>query len=293
MELKANSQQLLAMAWRALRLCGSFDLPTKHWQHEWMLQIWPVEAFSDNYVWILERKGSTRVTVVDPGDAEPVLAALDERELEVGVILITHHHGDHVGGLPELIRRYQPPVYGSSIEAVAGVDHPLADGDVVALSDLGLTLDILALPGHTSGHIGFVGNGLAFVGDTLFAGGCGRVFEGTMEQMHASLAKLAALPPDTKAYCAHEYTVSNLRFARAVEPKNEALAHRLEAAEVARAASQPTVPSTIGYELETNPFLRCCEDPVIAAAQAQSGRSLASPWEVFGALRAWKDGWSG
>ena len=258
-----------------------------------MLQIWPVEAFSDNYVWILERKGSRRVTVVDPGDASPVLAALDDRELEVGAILITHHHGDHIGGLVELIRRYQPPVYGSSIEAVAGVDHPVADGDVVALSALGLTLDILALPGHTAGHIGYVGNGLAFVGDTLFAGGCGRVFEGTMEQMHTSLTHLAALAPATKAYCAHEYTVANLRFARAVEPSNTALVDRLAAAVAARAESQPTVPSTIGFELATNPFLRFSEPTIIASAEVHAGHDLEPGAEVFSVLRSWKDGWSG
>jgi len=258
-----------------------------------MLQFWPIQAFSDNYVWILERRGSTRVTVVDPGDATPVLTALNERSLEVGAILITHHHGDHVGGLPELIRRFQPPVYGSSIESVAGVDHPVADGDVVTLSDLGLTLDVLALPGHTSGHIGYVGNGFAFVGDTLFAGGCGRVFEGTMEQMHTSLAKLAALAPATKAYCAHEYTVANLRFARTVEPSNAALSDRLAAAEAARVESQPTVPSTIAFELATNPFLRCSEPTVVASAEVQAGHDLEPGAEVFSVLRSWKDGWSG
>ncbi len=258
-----------------------------------MLQIWPVQAFADNYIWILERQGSTRVAVVDPGDAGPVLAALDERGLEVGAILITHHHGDHVGGLQEMIRRFHPSVFGSSTESVEGVDRPIADGDVVALSDLGISLDVLALPGHTSGHIGYVGNGLAFVGDTLFAGGCGRVFEGTMAQMHASLSKLASLPPETKTYCAHEYTLANLRFAMAVEPGNTELADRLAATETARAENQPTVPSTIGFELATNPFLRCSEPDVVSAAVAQAGHNLEPGAEVFGIVRRWKDGWSG
>lgn len=258
-----------------------------------MLQIWPIEAFSDNYIWILERDGSPRVTVVDPGDAAPVVAALDERGLEIGAILLTHHHGDHVGGVAELIRQFHPPVYGSSNESVAGVDHPVGGGDVIALPDLAIELEVVDLPGHTAGHIGFVGDGLAFVGDTLFAGGCGRVFEGTTEQMHGSLAKLAALPPATKAYCAHEYTLANLRFAMAVEPDNTILTDRLAATEASRADGQPTVPSTIGFELATNPFLRCSEPAVVGAAEDHAGHKLTPGAEVFGVVRAWKDGWSG
>jgi hydroxyacylglutathione hydrolase len=278
---------------RVITAIASFDDPTDHWQHKRMLQIWPVPIFDDNYVWILERKGSNRVAVVDPGDGEPVIKALSGLDLEIAAVLITHHHGDHVGGLAELIRRYHPPVYGSATESVAGVDHPLSDGDRVSLPELDLELEIVALPGHTSGHIGYSGAGSAFVGDTLFAGGCGRVFEGTMDQMHSSLSRLAGLPPETMAYCAHEYTLANLRFALAVEPKNDALAQRFEAAEAARAASQPTVPSTIGYELETNPFLRCDVASVHAAAESHAGHALTTPSEVFAVLRSWKDGWSG
>lgn len=258
-----------------------------------MLHIWPVEAFSDNYVWILEREGSAKVVVVDPGDAAPVLAALDEQGLEIAAILVTHHHQDHVGGLPELIRRYHPPVFGSAAEAVEGVDHPVSDGDTITLPDLELNLDIVALPGHTLGHIGYIGGNCALVGDTLFAGGCGRVFEGTIEQMHNSLTRLASLPPKTKAFCAHEYTLGNLRFAMAVEPDNTTLADRLAATEAARAADQPTVPSTIGLELDTNPFLRSFRPSVIAAAQAHADRELEPGAEVFGVIRRWKDGWSG
>ena len=258
-----------------------------------MLHIWPIKAFSDNYIWILEREGSNRVAVVDPGEAAPVLAALDERGLEIGAVLITHHHGDHVGGLPDLIGRFHPLVYGSTSEKVPGVDHPVAGGDRVALPDLEIELEVVDLPGHTAGHIGFVGDGLVFVGDTLFAGGCGRVFEGTIEQMHDSLAKLAALPPATKAYCAHEYTLSNLRFAIAVEPGNTELADRIAATEVSRSEDQPTVPSSIGFELATNPFLRCSETPVVASAEAHAGRDLAPGAETFGIIRSWKDGWAG
>jgi hydroxyacylglutathione hydrolase len=251
-----------------------------------------VPIFSDNYVWVLEREGSNRVAVVDPGDAEPVLTALAERGLEVGAVLITHHHRDHVGGLPELIRRFHPPVWGPSAESIQGVDRPLAGGDRISLPGLDLELEVVDLRGHTAGHVGFVGAGCAFVGDTLFAGGCGRVFEGTMEQMHGSLTRLAELPAETMSYCAHEYTLANLRFARVVEPGNGALADRIAAVEAARAAFRPTVPSTIGYELETNPFLRCGEAAVRAAAESHAGRSLPIPAEVFAELRTWKDGWS-
>jgi hydroxyacylglutathione hydrolase len=258
-----------------------------------MLQIWPVPVFDDNYVWILEREGSNRIAVVDPGDGEPVIKALSRLDLEIAAVLITHHHRDHVGGLPEIIRRYHPPVYGSATEPVAGVDHPLTGDDRISLPEIDLEFEILALPGHTSGHIGYAGAGCAFVGDTLFAGGCGRVFEGTMEQMYSSLTRLAELPPETMTYCAHEYTLANLRFALAVEPGNDALAKRIEAADATRAASQPTVPSTIGYELETNPFLRCGVASVHAAAESHAGHELTTPSEVFAVLRNWKDEWSG
>jgi hydroxyacylglutathione hydrolase len=258
-----------------------------------MLNIRPVPVFSDNYVWILEREGSNRVAVVDPGDGAPVVADLDSRGLEVSAVLLTHHHHDHIGGLPDLIERSHPAVFGSPHDRIPGVDRPVDDGDTVTLDDLEIDLEVVALPGHTAHHLGYVGPGFALVGDTLFAGGCGRVFEGTPEQMHGSLMRLAALDPGTKAYCAHEYTVSNLRFALEVEPGNDALTKRLAAAEATRVDDQPTVPSTIGYELETNPFLRCSEPAVVAAAESRAGRSLSPGAEVFAVIREWKDGWSG
>jgi hydroxyacylglutathione hydrolase len=258
-----------------------------------MLRVWPVPVFSDNYVWVLEREGSDEVAVVDPGDGSPVIEAVLDRGLRIAAVLLTHHHHDHVGGLAGVIRQFHPAVFGSGGDGVPGLDRPLEDGGTAALPFLDIDLDVVALPGHTSRHLGYVGEKIAFVGDTLFAGGCGRVFEGTTDQMHDSLSRLASLVPETKAYCAHEYTVVNLRFGLLVEPGNESMSERLAAAETARAAGQPTVPSTIGYELETNVFLRCSEPGVVAAAEEHAQRDLSPGAEVFGVIRGWKDGWSG
>jgi hydroxyacylglutathione hydrolase len=256
-----------------------------------MLQIWPIEIFDDNYVWVLETPDTDRVAVVDPGDGVPVIDALEERELRVDAVLLTHHHHDHVGGVNDLIDRDHPAVYGSPADAVPGVDRPVGDGDTIPLP--GIELEVVALPGHTSNHLGYIGAGVALVGDTLFAGGCGRLFGGTAQQLHASLVRLSELPPETKIYCAHEYTIANLRFAAEVEPENRALAERLASVEAVRAENQPTVPSTMAYELATNPFLRCTEPSVIAAAEVRAGRALSGPAEVFSVIRSWKDGWTG
>jgi hydroxyacylglutathione hydrolase len=257
-----------------------------------MAAIIPIPAFSDNYIWLVQE--GARAAVVDPGDAEPVLAYLDLHGLDLVAILNTHHHGDHVGGNDGLLARFSVPVFGPARETIPGRTHALEEGARVALPGIGLAFSVLDVPGHTAGHIAYVGdNGgvpIAFVGDTLFAGGCGRLFEGTPADMAASLAKLAALPGDTRIYCAHEYTLANLRFALAVEPGNGTLHARQAREEGRRAHGEPTVPSVLADELATNPFLRSDVPAVFAAAEAHAGRKLASAVDAFATLRSWKNG---
>jgi hydroxyacylglutathione hydrolase len=253
----------------------------------------PVPAFDDNYVWIITDPPSPGAVVVDPGQASVVRQTLDRRKLKLSAILITHHHGDHVGGVNRLLRERPVPVYGPAKEDIGAVTHPVGGGHPISLSEIGLDLEVLDVPGHTAGHIAYRGPDFVLVGDTLFAGGCGRVFEGTAEQMYESLSLLAALPGDTLVYCAHEYTVANLRFAREVEPFNTKLEKRLEDALHARENGRPTVPSTIAEELETNPFLRCQQSAVAAAAENFSGLDVPTAVDVFTIIRSWKDGWRG
>ncbi|MBX3600568.1 MAG: hydroxyacylglutathione hydrolase [Rubrivivax sp.] len=246
-------------------------------------------AFSDNYIWMLHDGRSA--VVVDPGDAAPVQQALESLGLVLAGILVTHHHPDHVGGVDELRPLLQGPVHGPARERIPMPFVPHADGDVVEV--LGLRFAVMDVPGHTAGHIAYRQLDadrapLLFCGDTLFSGGCGRLFEGTPAQMSASLARLAALPDDTRVCCTHEYTLSNLRFAAAVEPANEALAEYTRHCSALREAGEPTLPSTIAQERRINPFLRCSEPAVVAAARAQ-GAANDEPVAVFAALREWKN----
>ena len=262
------------------------------------LTVIPVNAFKDNYLWLLCRGGDA--VVVDPGDAGPVEAALTERDLTLGAILLTHHHADHVGGVGALLAaRRGLPVYGPAGETIVGVTVALKEGDRFTLDAIDASFDVLDVPGHTRGHIAYVATDMAggaddppllFCGDTLFAAGCGRLFEGTAAQMHASLAKLAALPPSTRVYCAHEYTVSNLRFAQAVEPDSPELAARVAEATELRRRDAPTLPSTIALERATNPFLRADLPTVRDAAERVEAGAGESPLATFAALRRWKDG---
>ena len=256
-----------------------------------MLAIHGVPAFQDNYLWVMSR--GREAAVVDPGDAGPVEAFLDEHGMKLRAILATHHHGDHVGGLAALASHWKCPVYGPAGEDIRGLMYRLHEGDRVAVPGLDVVLDVLDVPGQTAGHIAYVHRDaedpFVFCGDTLFAGGCGRLFEGTAAQMVASLSKLAALPARTRVYCAHEYTLSNLRFARAVEPGNSALVERQSREAAKRERGEPTVPSTIGIELDTNPFLRWKAPAVIAAAERHAGHALPDPVAVFAEVREWKN----
>jgi hydroxyacylglutathione hydrolase len=250
------------------------------------MQIEPLLAFEDNYIWALRTNG--RAAIVDPGDATPVLRFLQQSGDRLDAILVTHRHSDHVDGIAELVARFDVPVFGPAKEAQAVVTRPLHDGTCIQV--LGVDFTVLDVPGHTLGHVAYYAREVGlFCGDTLFGAGCGRVFEGTLPQMHASLVRLAALPTDTLVYCAHEYTQSCLRFAKTVEPTNAAIDARIAAVAAQRAAGLPSVPSTLAEELATNPFLRWTAPAVIAAAATRLRHGPTTDAETFGAIRLWRD----
>lgn len=254
------------------------------------MDVRPIPAFDDNYIWLLTRPDHDGCAVVDPGDEDPVIERLEAEGRHLDTILITHKHGDHVGGVRGLKARWPDAVvYGPAGEPIKTLERRLAGGDRVSLDGLGVDFEVLDVPGHTEGHIAYYGGGALFCGDTLFAAGCGRVFSGTFEQLSASLQRIAALPAETRVYCAHEYTLANLGFAAWVEPDSAALAARTLRAERLRESGEPTVPSTLADELATNPFMRTREPAVVAAAEAWAGQTLAGPDAVFRALRTWKD----
>ena len=250
-------------------------------------EVVPLRAFRDNYIWTL--RNGRYAAVVDPGDAQPVLEYLQHERLELCAILATHHHADHVGGVAELLAQRAVPVYGPRGEPIPTLSHLVSEGDQVEIPQLELRFSVLDIPGHTRAHIAYYGANSLFCGDTLFACGCGRLFEGTAPQMAASLAKLAALPDSTLVYSGHEYTLANIDFARAVEPENEELKARAASEAEKRSRDRPTLPSTIGREKKTNPFLRCLQPAVIASADKYLGARAGDPVQVFAALRNWKN----
>src|SRR3984957_11611479 len=258
--------------------------------HATHLNVRPVRALSDNYIWLIESPTAPdQVVAVDPGEAEPVIADLKHRNLKLAAILLTHHHPDHIGGVPELKRLGKVPVIGPDDDRIASKTRTVQGGERCELPELGLGFEILQVPGHTVSHIAFWGHGALFCGDTLFSAGCGRMFEGNPIQMNASLTKLRNLPPDTRVFCGHEYTAANLRFALTVDPANDAALEYRDKVNRLRAADSPTLPSTMGLEIRVNPFLRCDDPAVVRAAETHAGKALENPAAVFGVLRAWKD----
>lgn len=269
------------------------------------IQIRPIPAFKDNYIWLLH--DGQHAAVVDPGVAEPVLRELGELKLELSAILLTHLHYDHHFGVPGLLDHWQVPVFGPFLNEHDRTSHPpfprpgtvpldcvtdvVGNGDQVAVPGIGADLSVLEIAGHTKGHIAFLDEQRhwLFCGDTLFAGGCGKVFGGSMPAMVETLDRLATLPPQTQVYCAHEYTIANLRFAMVVEPSNTELQKRNQAEVRKRDLGLPTLPSTIGLERATNPFLRVMEPEILESLRVERGVTPRTRVAAFEALRAWKD----
>jgi len=244
-----------------------------------MLHIHPIPAFDNNYIWLLHNESDA--VVVDPGDAVPVLKFLDERKLNLSAILITHHHADHIGGVRTLLQQYSAQVYAPGYEQYTFAHKAVIEGDKIKLTSIGQTFTVVWLPGHTSAHIAYLTQTALFCGDVLFSVGCGRVREGSHAQMLTSLNRLKALRSDIEVYCTHEYTAKNIAFALTLEPDNQDLIERKNAVEQLRSIGKPSLPSTIGLELRTNPFLRCQQPHIIKNSHASSADELT----VFSAIR--------
>lgn len=258
------------------------------------IEVCPIPIFDDNYVWLIRHASAIngpldQAIIVDPGDAKPVLDFLEKEQLTLSAVLITHKCYDHVMGIGELISHHPAPVYGPSVDTIKGVSHPLNDNDVIQINS-SLEFKAMLVPGHTLGHLAFYTHGHVFVGDVLFAGGCGRIKQGgTAEQMLDSLQRLARLPQDTNVYCAHEYTLANLAFAKTVEPSNQNIITRIAAVSALRDNKRPSLPSILREELATNPFLRCTQAEIAQSVSQQADSTVSSEIDVFRALRKWKD----
>ena len=266
-----------------------------------MLNIIPIPALSDNYIWMLQRDNSSEVVLVDPGDEKKIISFLEEESFYPVAILITHQHYDHTGGVAALVKKYpqvkiicpggiiskQPlPI---DLPIAEFISQPVADGDRVEIAELGLSFEVLAIPGHTLEHVAYFGEGVRFCGDIIFGCGCGRLFSGTAEQMTASMTRLSALPAHIRVYSAHEYTLDNIGFAKWVEPDNTDILQRDQDDMAKQERGIPTLPSTLGVELKSNPFMRFKVPQVKQAAEKYAGHSLVTDAEVFAAIRQWKD----
>lgn len=250
--------------------------------------IHPIPVLKDNYVWTMIDH-HRQALIVDPGEAAPVIDYLKQHNLQLVGIFITHHHWDHTNGLAELTQHYSVPIFGPAIENISYVTQPLAEGDEIKIPGFTLPFTTMTIPGHTRGHIAYYSPTILFCGDTLFSSGCGRIFEGSPEEMYASLQKIAALPDETKIYCAHEYTLANLHFAKTVEANNKLIDERIAIVNELRKNNLPSLPSLLREEKDTNPFLRCDSPEIIAAVEKHTGQRLTHEVEVFAALRKWKD----
>lgn len=260
-----------------------------------MLILLPLPAFQDNYLWLAHRPGRSDALVVDPGDANVVLDGLQQHGLRLTAILVTHHHGDHVGGVTALKTATGATVYAPADGPFRDFNIGLRDGDRFTVAELDLTIDVLATPGHTLDHLCYhlPAEQVLFCGDTLFSGGCGRLFEGSPAQMYASLRRLQELPADTRICCAHEYTEANLRFARHVLPDDPAIRTRQAEVQALRQHQQPSLPSNLAAETASNPFLRSNEAGLATALSRLSGQAVAPGLEAFTCLRQLKDGFRG
>lgn len=251
-------------------------------------KIIPICALKDNYIWLFFDEKNSNAWIVDPGEVDPVITMLNKHQFKLSGIFITHHHHDHSGGVKELLETWPNiPIYGSYKSPLDFINHPVSEGDEIICSDW--TFTAIEIPGHTLDHTAFFGNNHLFSGDTLFSVGCGRIFEGTPQQMYQSLTKLLMLPDTTKIFCGHEYTLANLHFAQLVEPNNSEITQKINAVQALRAQNNPTLPSLLSEEKRLNPFLRCEQPAIIQAVEDYAGKHLRNPVEVFATLREWKN----
>jgi hydroxyacylglutathione hydrolase len=253
------------------------------------IQVQPILAFKDNYIWCLINDKTNHCIIVDPGEVKPVLTFLKRFNLMLDAVFITHHHWDHTNGIKGILKDYAVPVFGPAKEKVIGVSNPVDEGDGIELNHWPIAFKVLAIPGHTLGHIAYYGGRMLFCGDTLFSAGCGRLFEGTAEQMLDSLNKLSQLPDETQIYCGHEYTLNNLNFAQMIEPSNPRVKEHLERVRELRQKNLPSLPSVLFAERLINPFLRCDKTEILSRVERHRGKKLDLPAEVFAYLRQWKN----